>query len=184
MVAGRTSQIVRGSGRVVLNPTDLEAAYPYGGVEVGLTREVALTPLGTGFRVMSEAFGEATDVLEASNEFVFACVVRGWDDDAVELLLSDGQAAGATTRRRTWSSPGIVTPGASALDRAVSLLYVPDDSLHVPACLIYRGIPSWADSAELFWQRRAELALPIALDCLRDARDRILSVGMLADLEL
>lgn len=184
MVAGNVAQVIRGSGRLVVGPTNLSAAFPYGGTEVGKTHSCALLPLGTGFRVLDEGLGEASNVLEASNEYVFTCFVRGWDDDAVQLFLSDGQTQGSTTKHRTWSAPGSVTPGASALGRALKVLYVPDDTTHVPAVLIYRGVPQWQDGATLAWQRGEELGIPIALDCIRNSANRILSVGRLADLTL
>ncbi len=184
MVAGDVSRILRAPGRIVVEPTDLSAAYPYGGTEVGKTNACVLEPRGTGFRVMSEGLGEATDVLEASNQFVFTCFVRGWDDDAVEKFLSDGQEQGTATLHRMWQSPGSVTPGASALGRALKLLFVPDDVVHVPALLVYRGVPQWTEGSKLAFQRGEELGIPIALDCIRDECDRILVVGLLDDLTL
>jgi hypothetical protein len=184
MVAGEASRVIRASGRVVVAPTNLATAYPYGGTEVGLTRACVLQPLGTGFRIVSEGLGEATDVLEASNEYVFACLLRGWDDDAIESFFAGGYREGLVAKRATWSAPGTTTPGESALNRALKVLFVPDDVLHVPAVLVYRGVPDWGPNAALAFQRREELGLPLALDCLRDNLGRIVSVGILADLEL
>lgn len=184
MVAGDVSRVIRAPGRVVVNPTDLSTTYPYGGTEIGKTRLCVLQSLGTAFRVESEGLGEATDRLESSNHFVFSCFVRGWDDDAIAKFFSGGFTTGATSGHAVYSEPGTTTPGASALGRSVSLLYVPDDLIHVPALLIYRGVPDWTDGAELAFQRGSELGLPIALDCLRDFNDRILSMGMLADLSV
>lgn len=168
----------------MVGPTNLATAYPYGGTEVGKARLCVLQPRGTGFRVMSEGLGEATDVLESSNEYVFSCFLRGWDDDAVAQFFSGGYTAGSTSKHAVWAEPGTTTPGASALGRAVVLLYVPDDVIHVPAVLIYRGVPDWTPGSELALQRGEELGLPVTLECLRDANDNILAVGLLADLSL
>lgn len=184
MTSGTVARTIRAPGRLVVAPTNLATAYPYGGTEVGLTQLCVLQPKGVPFRVVAEGLGEATDVLEANNEFVFACFLRGWDDDAVAQFLSGGYAAGSTSKHAVWSVPGTVTPGASALSRAKVLLYVPDDVIHVPALLIYRGVPDWSLGAEVALQRRSEVGLPIAVDCIRDANDNILSLGMLADLSL
>lgn len=184
MAAGNVARIVRAPGRLVVNPTDLGAAYPYGGTEVGKSNLCVLQPRGTGFRVEAESLGEATDVLESSNEYVFACFLRGWDDDAVAQFLSGGFTAGAVSKHAVWSEPGTTVPGASALDRALILLYVPDDLLHTPAVLVFRGVPDWNEGSELAFQRGDELGLPIAFDCIRDTNDHILSVGRLADLSL
>lgn len=174
-------------GDIVDSPTGFSSgpAIPnYGGIEVGKTRAFAIQPLGRAFRVQSEGLGEASDVLESNNEYVVSFFVRGWDDDAIEQFLGGGYAAGATTRHAVWSEPGSVTPGASASLRAKKVLYVPDDTRHVPAVLVYAGVPDWSDAAELALQRTEEFGLPISLDCLRDSSDRILQVGLLSDLTL
>jgi hypothetical protein len=185
VVAGNVARILRGPGRVVIGPTNLAAAYPYGGTEVGKTNQFALQSFGTQFRIESEGLGEATDILEANKRFVAALFVRGWDDDAVEQFFSSSNyAAGGTSAHAVLSEPGTKVPGESAIARAVKLLYVPDDIIHVPSLLIYRGIPDWTEASELAFQRGSELGIPLTIDCLRDGNGNTLSIGMLADLSL
>lgn len=184
MAAGNAARVLRAPGRIVINPTDLDDFYPYGGTEIGKARLCVLQPLGTSFRVECEGLGEASDILEANNRWIFSCQLRGWDDDAVELLLPAGQEAGSTSGHKGFYVPGTATPGESALSHAVKLLYVPDDPIHVPAVLIYRGVPELAEGAEIAFQRGEEMVLPLTLDCFRDSNDNILRVGRLADLSL
>ena len=184
MSAGAASRVLRFPGRLVVGPTDLTDPYPFGGVEVGRTRTVVLQSLGGNFRVMAEGLGEATNVLESEHHWVFSCFLRGWDDDAVEQLFGDNFTLGTASRHATVNVPGAAKPGASALPRAKVILYVPDDVVHAPAVLIYRGVPDWSEGAELAFQRREELGLPLAVECVRDTSDRILSIGRLVDLTL
>lgn len=184
MAAGNANRVLRAPGRLIVNPTNLSAPDTYGGVEVGRTTLVRLLPLGTGFRVINEGLGEATDVLEGSIEYLFACVLRGWDDDGVRTLLSGGYDRGVDTQHAVYSEPGHTTPGASALPRAVTLLYVPDNHVFAPAVLINRGVPDWEAGATIPFQRGTDLVLPIAVDCVRDEAGSILSVGLLSDLSL
>lgn len=184
MVAGNVARVIRAPGRLVVDPTDLDDAYPYGGTEIGKSRLCVLQPLGTSFRVECEGLGEATDVLEANNRWVFSCQLRGWDDDAIQKMLAAGYETGATSGHTGFFVPGSATPGESALSHAVKLLYVPDDVIHVPAVLIYRGVPDFSDGAEIAFQRGEELVVPLTVDCFRDANDNILRVGRLADLSL
>jgi hypothetical protein len=184
MAAENAARIIRAPGRLVVAPSNLSAAYPYGGTEVGKVRLAVLQALGTNFRVVSEGLGEATDVLEASNEYVFACFLRGWDDDAVQQFYGGNYTAGTVSGHAVFDEPGTTTPGASALSRGKIVLYVPDDVVHVPSVLIYRGVPDWQAGAEFAMQRGEEVGLPVAIDCLRDANDNILRVGVLADLSL
>ena len=184
MTAGHASRVLRAPGRLVANPTDLSVAYPYGGTELGLTRVVVLLSQGAGFRVESEALGEATDVLEESNHFVMSCFLRGWDDDAMKHLLADHYDAGAVSGHAVVTIPNRARPGSSALVRAKILLYVPDDLVGAPALLIYRGVPDIPAGAEIAFQRREELGVPITVDCIRDSNGNILQVGRFADLSL
>lgn len=199
MASGNVARIIRAPGRLVVGPTDLSAAYPYGGTEVGKTNVCVLQPQGSVYRVEYEALGEIGDILEADVRYVFACFLRGWDDDAVSLLMSGRYVAGSTTQHATLQEPGpnglaydsgggawtgSRVPGSSALDRAVVLLYVPDDLIHVPALLVYRGVCEWSDGAQVAFQRREELGIPLTVDCVRDTNDNIVRIGRLADLSL
>lgn len=184
MVAGNVARVIRAPGRVVIGPTDLSVAYPYGGTEVGKSNLCVVQPLGTSFRIEAEGLGEATDILEATHRYVFSCFLRGWDDDAVQKFFADNYSAGGTSKHAVFSVPGSAVPGASAIGRALIVLYVPDDTIHVPAVLVYSGVPDWSEGAEMAFQRGSELGLPVALDCLRDSNGNTLAIGRLADLSL
>ena len=184
MTAGNVSRVIRAPGRLVVSPTNLSLAYPYGGTEVGKTRLVVLQSLGTGFRVEAEGLGEATDVLEGSHRFVFSCFLRGWDDDGIRLLFPDRYTLGAVSGHARVDIPGTAVPGASMLDRAKTMLFVPDDPVQAPAVLIYRGVPDWSEGAEFAFQRQEELGIPLAVECMRSTSDKILSIGRLVDLTL
>lgn len=183
MAAGSISRVIRAPGRLVVGPTDLAAAYPYGGTEVGKTKFVSVQPVRGLFRVESEGLGDATDILESSLRYVFAAFVRGWDDDAVAQFFSGAYSAGSTSGHATFMEPGS-TPGASALGRGIIILYVPDDIIHVPSVLVYRAVIDWSEAAEIPLQRGEEFGLPVAAECLRDANSRIIQIGMFADLTL
>lgn len=184
MVAGSSSRTIRAPGRLIANPTDLSDSPTYGGTELGKTRAVALLPLGSSYRVECEGLGEASDILEGDNNYVFSCFLRGWDRDAIEVLFAGGYAEGGTTKHAVWSEPGTRTAGQSALGRAAIFLFVPDDTIHVPAALIYSGVSDFADGAELAFQRDEELGLEVGIVCMRSAAGKILSVGRIADLSL
>ena len=123
-------------------------------------------------------------MLEADKRFAFSCMLRGWDDDAVDLLMNDGDTAGAVSGHRSWSAPGTRTPGQSALGRAVILLYVPDDPIHVPALLVYSAVPQVEPAVEITFQRQTELAVPFSAECFEDGNGNILTIGRFADLSL
>ena len=76
------------------------------------------------------------------------------------------------------------TPGASALARAQILLYVPDDTLHNPAVLVYSAIPQWTPGAEIAFQRGVEYGIPLSAECFEDSNGNTLQIGRLSDLSL
>ena len=190
MAAGNVSRIIRSPGKIVIGPTNLSNAYPHGGTEIGKTNMCALAVLGTSFRIDCEGLGEATDVLARNNHYIFSCFLRGWDDDAVQLLMKPNYAAGSVSGHALYREPGTggdsKEPGESSLNRAVILLFVPDDLIHVPSMIIYSGIPNWSDGAELLFRRGfdEELGIPLAVECLRDSNGNILRIGRFADLAL
>lgn len=179
------SRILRAPARIIINPTDPTAATPFGGTALGLTREAALVEQGgPGRRIESELLGEATEVLETANVASFGCFIRGWDDDALEHLMSGGYAAGEETSRATYTSPGTRIPGQTAFDRAVTLLLAPENPADAPALLIHRFIPFWDTESTLRWSRQEELGIPLAGECLRGANGRIYDIARMADLTL
>ncbi len=184
MAAGNAARTIRNVGRLVVGPTDLSAAYPHGGTEVGRTKLVVLQSFGEQYRIQGEGIGRATDVLEADKRWTFSCFLRGWDNDAVDLLMNDGDSVGGTSRHRVWSAPGSTTPGASALARAQILLYVPDDILHNPAVLVFAAIPQWSPGAEIAFQRGTEYGIPLSAECFEDGNGNTLEIGRLSDLSL
>ena len=184
MAAGSASRVIRAPGRLVASRTDLGLSYPYGGTEVGKTRLELLTSFGTAVRVESEGLGgEASDILERSNRWSFSCFLRGWDDDAVEKFFATNYIQGAASGRALFREPGIRAPGGSALVRALKLLYVPDD-LNNPAVVMYHGVPDWSDGAELAFQRGEELGIPLTVELLRGATEKIVEVGRIVDVSL
>lgn len=186
MAAGNVAQIIHASGRVVADPTLnlANSEYPHGGTELGLVMSTAIQPLGTSFRVQSEGLGETTEILEGDNRYVVAMFFRGMDDDAQAKLFPGAYSVGAETRHAVYSEPGTRTPGQASTDRALTLLFVPDDVVNVDGFILYSAIPDFQDGAELFFSRDQEFGFPIAFECLRDKNDRILSIGRLADLTL
>ncbi len=180
-----SSRILRAPARLIVNPNNLAADAPFGGVFVGRSREVALVEQGgPGRRIESELLGEATDILEGPNVASFGCFLRGWNDDAVEQFLADGYAEGSATGRATYTSPGNRIPGQTATDRAVVLLVLPDNHDDAPALLIHRFLPFWDEESQVAYSRQAELGIPLAGECLRGSNGRIYDLARLPDLSL
>ena len=181
------ARVIRAPGTVVHTPTDLTDAAgtgEYGGTLIGRTRAVVVQPLAAPYQVQSEGLGEASDVLTAANDYIVSLFLRGWDRNAVSVLLPGGYTQGSTTHQALWQAPGTETPGESALSRAKIWLFVPEDTVHVPCVLVRSGVPDFADGAEIALQRDEEFGLAMVLKCMRDSGGRMLDIGHLEDLTL
>ena len=185
MASGNVSKVLRAPGRLVVNPINLSSDFPYGGVEVGKTRLVVLTAFNTAVQIECEGLGnEPSDILERTTRYVMTCFVRAWDNDAVKQFFASNFERGDVTGHAILREPGNRQAGSSALSRAKTIMYVPDDPFSNPAVLIYKGIADWSENAELAFQRQEELGLPIAIECVRDDAGQILDIGRIADLSL
>lgn len=189
MAAGSVATVIHAPGRVVVTPTTAFATgtFPFGGTQVGKANKVLLTPAGQEpYRPWSEGLGAATDSLEPHHRWVVTCFLRGWDDDAIAQFFARGYSAGTESQRAVFSAPGSRVAGASRLALGLKIAFVPDDQVQSPGFLLYRAVPNWGASAEMAWQRKDELGIPLALECFHDASTpaRILKIGRMADLAL
>jgi len=192
MVAGNSSRIIHYPATVVVDPTDLATPgtdNAYGGTLVGKTMDLGLQSVGDDpLPLWGECYGEPLDYLEGSNAFLLGMLLLGYDDDAVAQFMPSGYAAGATTGHAKFTEPGNRTPGQSALEsgnaRDVALLILPEDTIHVPALIVYRAIPDWTPAATIAMERRTKFGLPMTFTCLRNASGNIYQWAMIDDMDL
>lgn len=186
MASANSVKIIRAPGRVVIGPTTSadSGSFPFGGTEIGRIGMFALASNGDNLTVEPEGLSRVADVLEGSIRFSVSFQLRGWDDDAIELLFPDQFAEGDLTRHAVFAVPGVTKPGSSALARAQTILFVPDDPVNVPALIVYRGVPDWRRASDVALRRNQELAIPVAIEAVQDDSGRILAMGRIHDLEI
>lgn len=188
MAAGNVHRVIRGPGRLVAAPTQSfeTGTYPYGGTEVGKSNLCAVASLGDPFPVMSEGTGQINDLLSPPPQYEFSCFLRGWDDDAVEQILGYSEAEGSLSQHRLLDEPGDYFAGTSAIARALKLVYVPDDPIHVPGVMMFNAIPYWGRQSQIFWDRGEELGIPVTCHLLPTdaAAASVIQIGRMKDLSL
>jgi len=180
-----THRIMRSSGRLILTPTDeTNADGKWGGTVLGATEAFSIQSLGEQYEIEGEGIGRPTDVLEADRRYACGCALRSWDDDAVTALLTDGDAlAGSVTGRMMWTGPGTsVTPGESALGRAVSLLWAPDDYHHLPGAFVWNAIPQVSPGFEIQFGKAIETIIPFAARAFSNAVGQAVQIAMVRDM--
>ncbi len=118
-------------GRLVVAPTNLSAAYPYGGTELGAVHRIAVRRVAASFDVMATEYGGAVvETIQGGENWALAATLRQYDDDAVSTVFPN-TALGTTTKRRAvkhWADAASpVRPGSLVSSRAVKLLFAPYD---------------------------------------------------------
>lgn len=120
MAAGKPHLIRFEPCRLVIAPTNLGAAYPFGGTQIGLSQEILWNRNVERVRIVAEELGGRTvrsSFTQKSAEL--ACAMRGWDSDFLALLPDGASANGGTI------TPAVSTAGVLLTQR--KLLLVPEE---------------------------------------------------------
>lgn len=186
MVTREEAKLVRAPARIVIGITQEPAngVYPFGGKEIGKVKQVRFASSSTPLTVIHEGSGEIGEMLEAPNRYIFACYLRGHDNDALKALFGVRASVGSQTGHQVVLFPSLVSPGKSAIGRGVKVLVVPDDPVNVDALLIYQAVPDLQEGAEMSFSRNEELGFPMRFECIRDTFGRVAAIGRLQDLKL
>lgn len=179
MGAADAGKIWRTPGIVVANPTDLSAAAPFGGTQLGTIHFGRLRPLERVDEITAEEYGgETTEIVLRGRDYVCVAIVRGWDGDALQRIFRS--TAVGSSGNRVINEPAD-EHGDLGTGVAASILFAPNDARH-PAWLLPRAVPLIAEAAELQASIVSELNLAVAFRCLRDANGRAVRIGVRTDL--
>lgn len=186
MGATDARQALQVNGKLCWNPTDLSAAYPHGGSQLGFMKSHALK-VRTGQHVIrAEELAVAVDVIFAGEEWVFAAILSSWDVDAVVLLNRDA-AAGAVTGRpvlKHRTATDGVRAGVLASTLAGILYFSPDSDAH-PGVLLKNAMPLKEESATLEFNLAAQFGDPyVFLATPPNDSDQPGEIGLRQDLVL
>ncbi len=185
MAAGDLQTVRFLPGRWVKDPTDLSAAYPYGGTELGNHIEAMVMPNQVVFEVRAEEYGNIlTDVVDGGRTWAVALQVRGWDDDMIETLFPSSIRGYISGKQGIKETLDTSQAGKLASNRAIKLLHVPDDTLNHEATLLYCAIPLVDEAAEFNRQRRNETLIGMIFWAVPDYNGNIYAHQRLSDISL
>jgi len=182
MSAPNVSNIYRSPGRLVKNPTDLSAAYPHGGTEIGIARDMLFRPNIKTRQIVAEEFKTPVEVLFTGSSPIMAGVMRTWDNDIMTTLFPETQ----TSSRGDVGVLGSVSTrgGKKMSSRAITLLFSPmavDLHKHI---LIYNAIPVVEEAFEMKLSLAEELGIPFFFQAAPDAAGRMYAIDLRANLTL
>jgi hypothetical protein len=181
-------QLAKIPGKIILDPTDLDAADPYGGTEFGFTRD---QDFGFGQKdrpIRAEEFGCVVESVLGRAEPIFAAVLRTWDDDALATVFPDTEtgSSGRVIVHGRVKGSGVVRPGALVSGRAVKVLFVPESPDRYPWLILYRALPAIAETASLRLAVDESLGIGVVFRAIPDTSDpvRLYDIGYRGDLTL
>jgi len=189
MAAGDPRAALRNPGRLIKDPTDLSAVFPYGGTELGLVHRVRWRDGLRAREVTAEEWGGiAVEYIVTRTSCGLVAVLRGWDDDALSAVFP-GVASGSGSGRAVYSQDSSVEAqraGARLSDRAHVLLFAPLATAEHPAVLIYNAVPvpSVVDTEDVQLSLDAEMDRAVAWRGIPDVSKRTFDVALLEDLSL
>lgn len=186
MSAPYARDVLRIPGKLVKTPTNLSAAFPYGGTELGVVRDMAFQVGHKTDLPEAEEFKAIAAVLNSGESPVFACVLRSWDNDMISTVWHNIQTSthGQVGMVGKVSGSGITRAGANLTSRGIKLLFAPQaDDIH-PSILIYNAVPMLAESSELQLSIGREMGLALIFRGLPDSTGRTFVVDQRSNLTL
>lgn len=183
MSAPNVSNIYRSPGRLVKNPTSLTSAYPFGGTELGIARDMAFKPMIATRKLIAEEFKSPVEVILTGTQAVMTGVMRTWDNSMMSTLFPEVTTSSA-------GDVGIVDtvagarPGYPLTRKACVLLFSPlAVDLH-KSILIYNAVPIVDEAFEMRLSLAEEFGLPFAFQAIPDAYGRSYAIDLRANLSL
>ena len=151
MSAPRTRDILRVPGRLVLNPTNIAAAYPHGGTELGVCRDVVFRPGIRTERLIAEEYKVPVGLVVTDEEAVLAGVLRTWDNDLINALFQNVQTSGAgdVGILGRVSGAGVNRAGYNLVNKAAKILFSPQAVDHHRHVVLYNAVPMLDETLEL-----------------------------------
>ena len=147
------NQALTAPGRLVINPTDKTAAFPYGGTQLGEVREVRTVITGGWFDVEAEEFGGAiVESVWSGENIALGCYLRQFDETAGATVFPNTKTTGTSKRVAITSyndAASPVRPGHLLSSRGVKLLFVPFDVDRVRCVYFNRALPRTNESMTL-----------------------------------
>ena len=168
-----------------MTPTDLSAAYPYGGTALGVTELVSLDIDTPRFEIEDTYQGGLLEVFTSGTRCTFRAVLSEWDDAELDNWWPTGTGGSSGLSFIEQTASTTVRPGiALGTGNTAKILWIPNNTTGHPGILIFKGVlargglVSWKQSSQTF------MGFEIEVLAMRDATDRLWAHGLLADLTL
>jgi hypothetical protein len=157
------------------------AAYPHGGTELGIARDMMFKPNIKTRKLIAEEFKSPVEILWVGDEPVMAGVLRTWDNAMISTLFYGTQTS---ARGDVGIIDTVTRPGYPMSRKGITLLFSPlavDAHKHI---LIYNAVPVVEEAFEMRVSLAEELGIPFFFQGIPDAYGRTYAVDLRANLSL
>lgn len=181
-------QSLTAPGRLVINPTDKTAAFPYGGTQLGEVRDVRAVITGGWFDVEAEEYGGTiVESVWSGENVALGCFLRQFDETAVATVFPNTKT-GTTTKRvaitHYMDAASPVRPGHLLSSRGVKLLFVPFDVDRVRCVYFSRALPRTNEAATLQRALGVREEIPALFLAIPSASAKVYQIDFLRELTL
>ena len=172
-------------GTLIENPTDMTAASPYGGTELGFTPLMAYRPNPkTPIQIAEEFGGMIVEAAYMGLSAVLVGILRTWDNDALTRIFPN-TIEGTKTGDRVVSYQAFgssAQPGDLASDRSIGLLFAPAAEEFHPFIYFYRALPLVEKTAEIRLNMVDDFGIAFAFRAIPDSNGKVIDKGRKRDI--
>jgi len=142
------SKILVQPGRLVLSPSNLATAFPYGGTSLGPTEDGILLNREINWEKMTvEEYGtEPVKWIYTGEEVSFQVDFTQFQTEVLQMAWPQRVGTGGTSGRPIieWPGDGDIYPGYDLINDAVTLLFVPEDRSTGYVVFFRKAVPTSA----------------------------------------
>jgi len=184
MAAPNEATVYRAGGTLWLSPTSVTPPGFGSATQLGVTHNVALSPIVRQFNITAEEYGgEVVEGVNMGRDWMLTCLVRGYDSDSLAALGFFNTGTGASSGKKIMSEPGGLGIGSLLSTKAVKLLFVPYNTAH-PGFIAYRALPNLQSSTRINFSVKRDWSYIATFRLIRDASGRHVQHGLVQDLTL
>lgn len=177
--------IIKAGARVVIDPTNLAGAYPYGGTPLGNFAGVQFRPHIRTRQVTAEEYGgQTSNVVFAGEGAILVGVVRDFDVDTVTAMYPNAAPGGSGSAVVSSDlGSGATLPGTMLQAVAAVVLLAAREPTN-PSVILYNAMPVVDEQLQAAYSVGAEMGMAVSWVATPDSQSRTWKWGRLEDLSL
>lgn len=175
MSAPLAANVLHLPGKLVKDPTSLLSAYPHGGTELGMIRNMQWQPGIKYDKAISEEWKTAVAAFVEEERAVVACVLRTWDDDLLAQLFPNTQidSYGQVGVLSRVQGVGVNRAGFDMAGRGFKLLFSPKAIDSQRCLLLYNAVPLLEEGMQLQLSIGREAGFALMFEAMPDSQGRL-----------